>query len=97
MASHSFSFDGGDILNNMGATWFVSYAYYDHLDKTHMNWNRISTTKMRINNYNRSENFHKSWLEHVLRMNDKNLKRNTISLSPSETKRMAKELLERAF
>ncbi len=33
MASHNFSFEGGEILTGMGASWFVSYAYYQHIDK----------------------------------------------------------------
>lgn len=28
MGAHNFSFEGGEILTGMGASWFVSYAYY---------------------------------------------------------------------
>lgn len=28
MKDHSFSFEGGDILRKIGASWFVSYSYY---------------------------------------------------------------------
>ena len=33
MGSHNFSFEGGEILTGMGASWFVSYAYYQHINK----------------------------------------------------------------
>ena len=29
MASHNFNFAGGDILSKIGATWFVSYTYFE--------------------------------------------------------------------
>lgn len=32
MKSHSFSFEGGEILNAMRASWFVFYAYYETID-----------------------------------------------------------------
>ena len=53
MANHNFSFAGGDILSKMGATWFVSYAYYDRVDKNHRNWDRVSTAASRTSRYMR--------------------------------------------
>ena len=38
MARHTFSFLGGEDLTTMGATWFVSYAYYKYVDSSHKNW-----------------------------------------------------------
>ena len=32
MGAHNFSFEGGEILTGMGASWFVSYAYYEKVD-----------------------------------------------------------------
>lgn len=95
MASHNFSFDGGDILRKMGATWFVSYAYYEHVDKSHRNWSKVSTANSRISNYNRGKKYHKQWLQCVLSMNDANLAKNTIGVSPCETKQMARKLLNK--
>lgn len=97
MAEHNFSFDGGDVLKNMGATWFVSYAYYDHCDKSHTNWSRVSTARMRISYYNRSKQYHRQWLQHVLSMNDTNLAKNTLGLTPRETKQMARKMLSVTF
>ena len=33
MTSHAFNFEGGEDLTAMGATWFVSYSYYEYIDK----------------------------------------------------------------
>ena len=40
---HSFAFEGGEDLTTMGATWFVSYCYYDKIDPTHKNWKKVET------------------------------------------------------
>lgn len=37
MASHNFAFEGGEILTGIGASWFVSYAYYETVDPSHRN------------------------------------------------------------
>lgn len=97
MAARMNQFEGEDLLRKMGATWFVSYAYHNHIDKSQMNWNKVRTTKMRITYYVKSKQYHREWLEQILAMNDKSLATNTIGLTPSETKKMAKELLNRSF
>lgn len=93
MALSSFPFEGGEILNRMGATWFVSYAYYEHCDRSHKNWDKVSTANMRSSYYNRGRAYHREWLQHILSMNDANLSKNTIGITPQETKRMAKAVL----
>lgn len=95
MANHNFRFDGGDILRAMGATWFVSYAYYERIDRTHSNWSKVSTAGSRISKYNSSRSYHKQWLQEVLVMSPTNLNKNTINLEAGVTKKMAKELLEK--
>ena len=94
MSAHNFTFEGGEILTGMGASWFVSYAYYEKIDKTHRNWNRVSTTQSRLSRYNKGRAFHKTWLQEVLNMNPANLEKNTIGLSSSTTKKMAREILD---
>lgn len=94
MATHDFSFNGGEILSKMGASWFVSYAYYKYIDNNHTNWSRISTTQSRISKFNTSKSYHKYWLNQVLVMNPANLSKNTIGISASQTKSMARELLD---
>jgi hypothetical protein len=95
MCRHLFDFDGGEYLTTMGASWFVSYAYYTHIDKTHDNWNRnIETVQQRTGVFNRTEGYHKFWLEKFLEMDEKRLGKNKIGLAPKQVKEMAKELLE---
>ena len=90
MASHNFNFAGGDILSKIGATWFVSYTYFERIDPNHRNWERVSSRK---SSYRSGAQYHEMWLHQVLEMNDRNLERNKIGLSASETKAMARELL----
>ena len=93
MARHTFNLDGGEELTTMGACWFVSYCYYQHLDKTHKNWNRISTVTKRSSVYYRTTTMHKYWLQQVLYMNDNNLNKNTLGLHASFIKEMAKKII----
>lgn len=53
MAVHNFTFEGGEILTGMGASWFVSYAYYEKIDRNHKNWAKVSTTQPRLSKYNK--------------------------------------------
>lgn len=94
MAAHNFNFEGGDILTKMGATWFVSYAYYERIDRTHKNWDKVATTQPRISKYNKSRSYHKAWLAEILTMNPANLNKNTIGLSAEEIMTMARKLLD---
>ena len=68
MARHVFSFNGGELLTSMGASWFVSYCYYEYIDKTHQNWNIVKTAANRKSVYLRTRNFHKGWLNEILKI-----------------------------
>lgn len=81
-------------MRSIGATWLVSYAYYDRVDKTHKNWDKVSTAKMRIRRYERTRDYHEIWLKYVESMGDANLSKNAIGLTPQETKAMAKKVLQ---
>ena len=94
MGYHSFPFAGGEILKEIGATWFVSFAYYEKIDKTHNNWEIVKTKYSRISNYHKGTQYHRDWLVEVLSMNPDALNTNTIGLEASQTKKMAKILLE---
>ena len=85
MASHDYNFQGGDKLRRIGATWFVSYLYWKHCDKKHLNWKNIDTAEMRERGLNNSKNFHKFWLTQILKMNHKNLDRNGIGVNAVDT------------
>lgn len=95
--SGNYAFGGEEQLKKIGATWFVSYAYYEYIDKSHMNWDRISTISFRVSVYNSSRCYHKGWLQQVLNMDYGRIGTNSLGVSPSETKRMAQELLDKKF
>ena len=89
---HSFNLDGGDLFNKMGATWFVSYSYYQIIDKKHEKWSLVSIST-RTPVYDKTKKYHKFWLKQVLQMSWDGLSKNEIGVPPAETKRMAKEIL----
>ena len=92
-ASHEFAFYGGRLLSSMSASWFVSYAYHEHVDAAHENWNRTATAIGRIRRYNNTFSYHRYWLDKVMTMNDLNLARNEIGLTPREVKDMANAVM----
>ena len=92
-AAHAFPFYGGKLLNKMGAAWFVSYAYHEHVDATHENWSRTTTASGRMRRYNSTFSYHRYWLDKVMTMNDQNLAKNTIGLTPREVKDMANAVM----
>lgn len=93
MKSGSFSFDGGKLLTQIGATWFVSYAYYERIDKAHKNWSKVSTAQTRISNYYKGKKYHTLWLQEIEKMDPERLNTNTIGLSAEQTKQMARDIL----
>ena len=95
MARHTFTFQGGEELTTMGASWFVSYCYYKKIKPTHLNWRKPSTYTNRISVFDRTPNMHKYYLERVLEMDMANLNKNRINLSGIQIKEMARELLEK--
>lgn len=91
-------------FTTMGATWFVSYSYYQHIDSKHKHWENVGYDN-RISKYNQTKNLcvkiddneiylHKYYLQKVLEMNDKRLNKNKISLCAKDTKRMAQEIID---
>ncbi len=96
MGRNVFKFKHGDILTTMGAAWFVSRAYYEYINKSHINWKRVSTFKNRNSVFmNRAKDYHLYFLEKVEHMNIKNLNKNTIHLEGEEIKKMAIEIRNR--
>jgi hypothetical protein len=74
---HIFSFEGGGLLTTIGATFLVSYLYNQNIDSAHNNWAKIRTQRSRISTINRSENYHRNWLNHIGSMSEANLNKNT--------------------
>ncbi len=89
---HTFSFEGGDKLTTIGASFFVSYLYHFHVDASHHNWTSIKTQHSRISTINRSRGYHQIWLENIGRMSETKLSRNTIGLDGATVKKMALSL-----
>ncbi len=80
-------------LAQMGSSWFVSYMYH-FLDPTHLNW-VITENTFRTGYFKQTKQYHKRYLEHILKGNEASLGTNKIHLSGAEIKRMAKELLDK--
>lgn len=94
---HVFSFEGGGQLTTIGATFLVSYLYHQYIDSNHNNWAKIKTQKSRISTINRSERYHRIWLNHIGNMSEGSLNRNTLDLDANIIKEMAVALLKLNF
>jgi hypothetical protein len=92
---HTFNFPGGEQLTTIGATFFISYLYYLHVDKTHRCWESIKTKNLRISTINGSSPHHRAWLERTVLMSEANLSKNTLGLDGATVKVMAQEILKR--
>jgi len=92
---HIFSFEGGDKLTTIGATFFVSYLYYQHVDSTHKNWASIKTQQSRISTISSSKQYHRVWLSHIQNMSNSSLNRNSLGLKGPTIKKMALAVQEK--
>ena len=95
MARHPFLFAGGEYLTTIGAAWFISYMWYNKVDKSHTNWKRVSTYNNRISTYNHTGSYHTFWLAQIVSMSARNLDKNTLGLRGYEIINMAKELSDK--
>lgn len=83
-------------LIRMGASWFVSYAYYKKIDPSHRNWEKNDTNDtIRIPAYNRTVLNHKIFLLEILKKSDDMLSRNSLGLNGNDIKKMARKILEK--
>lgn len=90
---HAFNFPGGEQLTSIGASFFVSYLYSEHVDSTHCRWKSIATKNSRVRTIIRSKQHHCSWLKRVDQMSDANLSKNALGLGGAEVKVMARAIL----
>ena len=95
--SHDFGFAGGDALRAIGASWFVSYAYYKEIDPNHTIWKMVKTYKDREKSYETSREYHPVWLREVLSMSDKKLNTSSLHLGSSVIKQMALDILKKTL
>lgn len=90
----AFNFLEGAAFGKMGASWFVSYSYYDYIDNNHRNWERVTDSMdHRIGVYRRNKNMHKFWLGEVLKMSENRMSGNHLGLTGATVKQMAKKVL----
>ena len=98
---HDFNFEGGEILTKIGAAWFVSYAYYNYVDKKHLAWKNPKfsdlSVQSRTSNYNKSTKFHLGWLHEVTRMQQLDKHVNKCGLHSTQIKEMAAEILLKMY
>lgn len=94
--NHYYSFEHGEELTAMGASWFVSYSWFRYVDRTHLNWKKVKSYPSRISMYIRTKEYHKFYLEQIVKMSEK-LSTNKIGLTKNEVISKAKELLINYF
>lgn len=90
--------EGENLLRTMGASWFVSYMWYEKIDNEHKNWQYVPTTELRINTYKRGVKYHKTWLAYIVdNVSETNLSKNEIKISGDVIKEMAEVLYSQCY
>lgn len=94
--AHAFSFPGGELLRKMAASWFVSYAYFEHIDPMQKAWKSVTenSRRFRTAKYRASRKMHHDFLTQIIAMSDARLAKNELNLSAADVKDMAKKLLK---
>jgi hypothetical protein len=91
------TFEGSEILRKMGVAWFVSYAYYNHIDDKHLSWKNSKFSELSIQSrssgYNKSIQYHFAWLYEVTKMQQLNKHKNFCGLESTQIKIMAAEII----
>ena len=95
MSRHAFSFLHGEDLTTMGATWFVSRAYHEYVDKSHVIWQKVKTYPSRDSVFKRVKNLHRYYLKKIEEMGGERLNKNKIGLNGNKTKELARETLRK--
>ena len=93
MAQHSFSFEYGDILSKIGATWYTSYSYCKHCDPCHESFKKVKTWQSRASQYKSNIKLEKYFIMQIATMSAEKLSTNTLGLNGIEVLRMAREVL----
>ncbi|GHT16400.1 hypothetical protein AGMMS4956_18810 [Bacteroidia bacterium] len=81
----------------MGATWFVSRAYNEYVDKRHADWQKVNPYNNRNSTFNRCRKLHPYFLKQIENMDVNNLNKNTIGIDGFTVKKMAKTTLEKIY
>ena len=97
MPNHNFNFAGGEYLRKIGASWLISYLYFEKVDPKHLNWQNVKTVTNRKNNYNKYKSYHSDWVRENVEMNVNKLKSNTMGISGADVITMAKNMISKGL
>lgn len=92
-----FNFEGGKFLSDIGASWFIAYAYYTYVDSNYLVWNSLDKESVasRKSKFFRYIKYHKIWAKNVLYMNENRLKRTQLNILPTDVKTMAQAVFNK--
>lgn len=90
---HVNNSNSDELLNKIGASFFISYLYNILIDNQHLNWKKTKTSSNRIYKINISRDYWSKWLRKILEMDDRKLSTNEIGLDGNTIKKMASDLL----
>ena len=76
-------------LRKIGKSWFVSYIYFETIDKNERSWQKCSSVELRKNIYNKNREFHTEWLKSIIYSSENKLANNKLSISGLDIKFMA--------
>ena len=79
--------EADEMLETMGAAWFIAYTYYKKKLKELSKWE-----KAKVDVFNKSKTHHKEYIREVAEMREKKLDKEELPLSGAEILRMAEEL-----
>ena len=95
MARSIHKCQGGAKLTTIGACWFVSYLYYNEIDRDHICWQKLKSCSSRKSTFRGTVQYHSIWLEFVRNTSDRKLNTNQFGLTASEVKSMVNILLNK--
>lgn len=85
------------MLKRIGCAWFVSKAYYEYVDRSHLNWNMTDYTKTsfntRISNFNSSKKDHLLWLYEIIKKDNLDSQKNQVKLNSKQIKDLALKII----
>ena len=83
------------MLNTIGRSWFVSYAYYKYIDSSHKNWElREKYLAGAVKYFNVLVREHRAILQDICNADEARLSQNKIGLSGQEIKVLADKILQ---
>ena len=75
-----YNVPGIELLNKIGKSWFVSYKYYELIDKKELGWQKCNTVEMRKSFYDKTREYHLEWLKYIMNASENRLSSNKLSI-----------------